>query len=158
MDLALAEALEITEEGISIGVSSLLISIVQFMLCLLPIILIIAYFFYKRRLEHKQILAAIEKGLTLTEIKPPEQTGPQWIKNLTTGIVLLITTAGLAIMMFIAHMGGANMTESRMLACFFICVILFAVGVSRIIRSILLRKSQTTAPAEPQSQPTPTPD
>ena len=66
MDLTLAEALEITEEGISIGFSSLLISIMQFMLLLLPIILIIAYFFYKKRLEHKQILAAIEKGLPLT--------------------------------------------------------------------------------------------
>ena len=150
MDLALAEALEITEEGIRIGFASMLISIMQFMLLLLPIILIIAYFFYKKRLEHKQILAAIEKGLPLTEIKPPEHTGPQWIKNLTSGIVLLITTVGLAITMVIAHMGGADMTESRMLACFFICVILFAVGVSLIIRSILLRKSQTTTPAEPQ--------
>ena len=151
MDLALAEALEITDEGIRIGYGPMLISIVKFMLFLLPLILIIAYFFYKRRLEHKQILAAIEKGLPLAKIKPPKQTGPQWIKCLTTGIVLLIITAGLAITMFIASItSGADMAETRMLACFFICVILFAVGVSRIIRSILLRKSQTTAPTEPQ--------
>jgi hypothetical protein len=51
--------------------------------------------FFAKRLEHKQILAAIEKGTPLSDLKPrkSESVGPVWIKYLTgcgVGIAWLV--------------------------------------------------------------------
>ncbi len=39
--------------------------------------------YFGKRLEHKQILAAIEKGTPLSELKPPkkQQNGSFWIRK-----------------------------------------------------------------------------
>ncbi|MDT8303160.1 MAG: hypothetical protein RQ760_16905, partial [Sedimentisphaerales bacterium] len=46
--------------------------------------------FFAKRLEHKQIMAAIEKGTPLSDLKrtKSESVGPVWIKYLTGGITL----------------------------------------------------------------------
>jgi hypothetical protein len=54
-----------------------------------PVIIIGLIYYLKKRLEHKQILAAIEKGTSLAELKPVKPTGPLWIKNLTAGIAIV---------------------------------------------------------------------
>ncbi len=97
------------------------------------IIGLIAYFC--KRLEHKQVLAAIEKGTPLSELKPPkkQQNGSLWIRNLTFGIALLII--GIALVSIGPHTIGSP--GGRFLAFVF-----FAIGVAWIIRGLLLRKYQ----------------
>ncbi len=97
---------------------------------------LIAYFC--KRLEHKQILAAIEKGTPLSELKPPkkQQNGSLWIRNFTFGIALLII--GLALIVVGPRtIGGPGS---------FIAFVFFGVGIAWLIRGLLYRKYQ------PQSQ------
>jgi len=52
-----------------------------------------------KRLEHKEILAAIEKGIPPFKLRPPEpeSIGPKWIKYITQGIIVLAVAAAFAL-------------------------------------------------------------
>lgn len=91
------------------------------------IIGLISYF--EKRLEHKQILAAIEKGTPLSELRPtkPQVEGPAWIKYTSIGIALLIIALALLVI------GDRGPFE-------FLCAILLGTGVAWIIRGLLHRK------------------
>jgi len=102
-----------------------------------PIIIVGLIYYLKKRLEHKQIMAAIEKGTPLSELRPAKPAGQLWIKNLTAGIALLIIAAGL---IWVGLARGYDCNES--LGFFFVAVILFAFGVSRLIRGLLQRKAE----------------
>jgi hypothetical protein len=103
-----------------------------------PVLIIGLVYYYMKRLEHKQIMAAIEKGTPLSELKPPKQkqNGALWIRNLTFGIAMIIV--GLAFL--VAGPGGDTIA-------LFIALILCGVGLAWLIRGLLYRKYQ------PQSQP-----
>ena len=94
---------------------------------------LIAYFC--KRLEHKQILAAIEKGTPLSELKPPkeQQNGSLWIRNLTFGVAMLIIGIAL-IFVGSTTIGGPG--------GHFLAFVFFAIGVAWIIRGLLFRKYQ----------------
>jgi len=98
--------------------------------CAAPVVVIGIIYYLKKRLEHKQIMAAIEKGTPLSEIRPPRENGNLWIKNLTIGIALLIIGLGCSLMVHVGHEGQ------------FIALILIAVGLAWVIRGILNRKYQ----------------
>jgi len=89
--------------------------------------------YYAKRLEHKQIMAAIEKGIPLSELRPakPKPVGPLWIKHLTAGIVLLAIALGFAF--------GHGLV--------IVVFVLGGIGIALIVRALLYRKYQ------PQSQP-----
>jgi hypothetical protein len=119
-----------------------------------PIVIIGLVYYLKKRLEHKQIMAAIEKGThfqDLRYLKHPHQTGPLWISNLAKGVAALIISAGLIGIGFIYCRGKILDGEE---VCgwvwFIVALIFFAGGVSRLIRSFLQRKAEK---AQPQVQP-----
>jgi len=89
--------------------------------------------YFKKRLEHKQIMAAIEKGTPLSELRPPKSklTGPVWIKYLTFGIALIIITVGLSLV------GPARGPVGPI---GLITWIFLGVGVAWLIRGLLYRK------------------
>ena len=97
-----------------------------------PIIVIGVIYYLKKRLEHKQIMMAIEKGTPLSEIIPPKPkpVGPAWIKYVTTGIALIIIGFGCT---FIYPMATRNVG-------ILIFIILCGVGVAMLIRGLLHRK------------------
>jgi len=97
--------------------------------CAGPIIVVGVIYYLKKRLEHKQIMAAIEKGTPLSELRPAKQDGTLWIKNLTVGIALLVI--GLGCLM------GTTGREAL-----FMAPILIGVGIAWIIRGALNRKYQ----------------
>ena len=103
--------------------------------CAAPVVVIGIIYYLKVRLEHKQIMAAIEKGTPLSDIKPPKQNGNLWIKNLTIGIALLIIGLGCSFMLHVGHEGQ------------FLALILIGVGLAWIIRGILNRKYQMESQA-----------
>jgi hypothetical protein len=100
--------------------------------CAAPIIIVGVVYYLKKRFEHKQIMAAIEKGTPLSELRPPKQNGALWIKNLTIGIALIIIGLGIGL----SGRGGG-----------IIGLVLFAIGVAWVVRAWLNRKYKV------QSQP-----
>jgi hypothetical protein len=113
-----------------------------------PIIVIGLIYYYKKRLEHKQIMAAIEKGMPLSELRPPKPVGPLWIKYLTTGIALLIIGLGFGLLLgfgpLIESDSYVGTPDGTML---FIAFVLVAIGAAWFVRGLLYRKYQ------PQIQP-----
>jgi uncharacterized membrane protein YciS (DUF1049 family) len=97
-------------------------------LSFLPVIVVGVVYYLKKRLEHKQIMAAIEKGTPLSELRPPKQNGALWIRNLTIGIALLIIGLG---WIFLAAHSAASIL---------IALILIGVGIAWIVRGVLNRK------------------
>ena len=113
----------------ALGVALILIA------CAVPVIVVGVVYYLRKRFEHKQIMAAIEKGTPLSELKPPkkQQNGSLWIRNLTFGVAMLII--GLA---FIVAGPGWSQRGPGM----FVAVILCGVGVAWLIRGLLYRKYQ----------------
>ena len=96
-----------------------------------PIIVVGVIYYLKKRLAHKQIMAAIEKGTPLSELIPAKPTGPVWIKHLTFGIILLAIALGVG---FVGPGPKAPML--------FVAIILGGVGIAQVIRGLLYRKYQ----------------
>jgi hypothetical protein len=107
-----------------------------------PILIIGLVYYFMKRLEHKQILAAIEKGTPLSELKPPKQkqNGALWIRSLTFGIALLVIALGLLFVGPAIERGPTGLVS-------LIMWILLGVAVASLVRGLLYRKYQ------PQSQP-----
>lgn len=96
------------------------------------VISLVAYFC--KRLEHKEILAAIEKGTPLSDLKSrkSEPIGPVWIKYLTGGIIFFFV--GLAFLFGGAvwdHQGGIGP---------FVAFIMCGIGIAWLLRGLLYRK------------------
>jgi hypothetical protein len=99
-----------------------------------PVLIIGLVYYFLKRLEHKQILAAIEKGTSLSELRPPKQkqNGALWIKNLTFGIALIVI--GLGWLYVGPPHGGMSTTIAFIILC--------GVGIASLIRGLLYRKYQ----------------
>jgi hypothetical protein len=104
-----------------------------------PIIVVGVIYYLKKRLEHKQIMAAIEKGTPLSEIMPPKPkpAGPAWIKYVTTGIMLIII--GLSF----TFLNPMHTNDVGTL----IFAVLCGVGVAMLVRGLLHRKYYLKEPA-----------
>ena len=108
--------------------------------------LLVWFLITKKRLEHQQIMAAIEKGTPLSKIKPVELKKREinWIKSLTTGIALLLIGSGWIIMRFTGRSfcyAYPGATSGISLAA----LVLIAIGIAGIVRGILQRKYDKAA-------------
>jgi hypothetical protein len=112
-----------------------------------PLIVIALVYYLKKRFEHKQILAAIEKGTPLSELRPPKHTGRLWIKNVTAGIAFLIIAAGFVCVLIF---DGATPFPQARFGHFITATIFFAIGASRLIRGLLQRKYPPQEPPAAQ--------
>jgi hypothetical protein len=118
---------------------------------LAPFIMMIAFFallfwylLNKRRLEHQQIMAAIEKGIPLSELRPIVKKGADWkwadwIRSLTTGIALLLIGIGMAIVS-LSSFCYTTPDEDKSFGLSIAAVVLIAIGIAGIVRGILQRK------------------
>ena len=113
--------------GPSLGVFIILLGVSS------PIIVVGVVYYLKKRLEHKQIMTAIEKGTPLSEIIPPKPkpAGPEWIKYVSAGIALIIVGLG-----FI----GTSLFDPTKRFGILIFVVLCGVGAAMLIRGLLHRK------------------
>lgn len=112
--------------------------------CAAPIIIIGVVYYLKKRLEHKQIMMAIEKGTPLSELRPPKQNGALWIKNLTIGIALVVIGLGL-LFSRLGHGAPGGPT---------IALILLGIGIAWIVRGVLNRKYQPQRPPSARNNKT----
>lgn len=90
--------------------------------------------YYAKRLEHKQIMAAIEKGTPLSELRHPKHrlTGPEWIKYVTGGIVVLAVAFAFGFSWLLGRFLGGGTS--------FLAIVLCGIGIASIVRGLLYRK------------------
>ncbi|MBW8040191.1 MAG: hypothetical protein FVQ85_09355 [Planctomycetes bacterium] len=98
-----------------------------------PIIVVGVIYYLRKRLEHTQIMAAIEKGTPLSDLIPPpppkpKPTGPVWIKYVSTGIMLIIIGIGFTFFDPMRNPGAL------------VFAVLCGVGAGLLIRGLLHRK------------------
>ncbi len=102
------------------------------------VIVVIALFlflFFVRRLRHKEIMAAIEKGISLPT-KPTTPKGPRWITNISVGIGFLIVSLTFLGLPLGTYFHKKEFAEG-MLVPFGISL---AAGVAFFVRGLLQRK------------------
>ena len=102
-----------------------------------PILIICLFYYLKKRLEHKQIIATIEKGIPVQQLKLPSIPSADWIKNLTSGIALLIITVGIICIALLCRDDFDGFED--LFGYFIVALITFAIGISRLIRGLLQR-------------------
>ena len=113
-----------------------------------PIIVVGIVFYFKKKLDHKEILAAIEKGMPLSELKPAKtrKSGPGWIQDLTKGIACLIIGVGLIpmVLMLTGSVAEAvGQISQGVFATFWILPLVFlGNGIGQIISGVLRRKHE----------------
>ena len=111
-----------------------------------PIIVIGLVSYFKKKLDHKEILAAIEKGMPLSELKPAKtqkKFGPGWIKDMTTGIICLVIGVGLIPMVLMLTRSQAGQSEQGVFHVFWILPVVFlGNGIGQIISGVLRRKHE----------------
>jgi putative Mn2+ efflux pump MntP len=95
--------------------------------------LLFCYLFYRKRLEHKQVMAAIDRGIEPSGIRPARLPGLAWITSLTIGVGLLIIGIGIVVW---AHFVGLFMLAA---------IPLLGVGISLVLYGLLRREVEGRA-------------
>jgi len=113
-----------------------------------PIMVIGVIYYLKKRFEHRQIMAAIEKGTPLSEIIPPkpQPIGPAWIRYVSAGVAMVII--GLGVIWF------RGLRDPGVVVAF----VVFGVGAGWLTKGMLYRKyylktqpDRNTGPQEKES-------
>lgn len=126
----------------SLGVSLVILA------CVSPLILASVVYYLKKRLEHRQIMAAMEKGVPLSEIIPPkpQPIGPAWIRYVSAGVAMVII--GLGVIWF------RGLRDPGVVVAF----VVFGVGAGWLTKGMLYRKyylktqpDRNTGPQEKES-------
>ena len=113
-----------------------------------PIIVICLVYYFKKKLDNKEILAAIEKGMPLSELKPAKKriiSGPGWIHDLTKGIICLVIGVGLIpmVIIFLESQLAASQETQGVFAIFWILPLVFlGNGIGHVISGVLRRKHE----------------
>ena len=109
-----------------------------FLTIVLVVLVVISWFlfsFFARRFKHKETMAAIEKGIPLSEIKPK---GAHWITNISIGIGFIIISLPFLVD-FLDGFIRYNFLREKGLQVF---AVFFAIGAAFLVRGLLQRKIQ----------------
>ena len=128
------------------GINEMLIVLIVFTAPAMPILIIGMVYYHKKKLEQKQILAAIEKGVPVAELnigtkKQSKSQGPGWIQDQSKGITLLVIGIGIAIAFwfFVTSLGGGVFN-----VMWIVPVVFLGNGIGLLIRSNMRRKYEKT--------------
>ena len=111
---------------------------IYLLLILLPMLLILYLIFYKNKYRHLQILAAMEKGLPITDlIAKPRNREVNWVRSLSAGIGFLFI--GLALAGFFVWPRIASVGTRIELPFLIISIVVFGLGLIFLFRGILQR-------------------
>jgi hypothetical protein len=133
-------------DGVDMGAWPFILGSLPFIVVITLIVMNVWYKLAKKRLEHQQIMAAIEKGMSLSELRPL-QKGTNWIINLSAGIGLTLFGIGiLAAVLWGTKARGQVNEESGM--GFIVGLVFLGIGITRLVRGILQRKYDKTLSSE----------
>jgi hypothetical protein len=134
----LTQILSMTDNGSNDHSLRWLAGTAPFIMIVLIVAILAWYFLNKKRLEHQQILAAIEKGIPLSELRPVVKKGAGWIISLTIGVAFLIMGIGMVIVSLISF--NYYSADDASFGLFIASAVFLAIGTAGIIRGILQRK------------------
>jgi amino acid transporter len=108
-----------------------------------PIIVVGLIYFLQKKLKHREILAAIEKGIPVSELnlmkaKKSKDDKADWIKDITSSIAMLMIAAGSGVLFGLMIKWGMPLNPGGIL--FIVPVIFLSNGTGRLIRGIMRRK------------------
>jgi hypothetical protein len=128
-------------DGVDIGIAPFIVGSLPFIVVITLIVMIVWYKLAKKRLEHQQIMAAIEKGTPLSELRPLEkkQKEKNWITNLSAGIGLTLVGIGALTAVLLGTKARGQVNEESGIG-FIIGLVFLGIGITRLIRGILQRK------------------
>ncbi len=112
----------------------------------MPLIVVGMVSYFKKKLDHKEILAAIEKGMPLSELKPAKKkkkSGPDWIQDISKGIACLII--GIGFIPMVSLLTGSTMAQDvkYTLEVFWVIPVVFmGNGIGQIVSGVLRRKHE----------------
>ncbi len=106
----------------------------------IPAVSIAIYKIISKRLKHKQVMAAIEKGVLVP--KQHTRKGPKWIRSTYMGVLFLVISCMFLYFYLEPLIHGSK--PNRMQFLLFLTVSL-SIGLALFVRGILLRKSQIKA-------------
>ncbi len=112
--------------------------VIVFVFIFWVVVLVCALTYFYLQLKHKEIMAAIDKGVPLSGLRPPKPVGPAGIKSLTGGIALLIISLPLLFESFQSFFQGGSISTRTL----FIGGLFFGLGTASFVRGLLLRKYQ----------------
>jgi hypothetical protein len=124
---------------VNVGSWPFIIGSFPFIVGIVAIVTVFWFHLNKKRLEHQQILAAIEKGIPLSELRSLKDKGLSWIINISAGIGLILMGLGLTAVILVAT--KCKIEDGSGIALF-IALIFLAVGVTRLIRGIIQKKAE----------------
>ena len=108
-----------------------------------PILVFGLVYYHKKKMDHKEILAAIEKGVPVSELsigtkKQNKNNGPEWIQDQSKGVTLLIIGIGIgfAFLLFLGPLHRAG----TMNVMWIIPVVFLGNGIGLMIRAKMRRK------------------
>jgi hypothetical protein len=112
-----------------------------FIVLIVIIVVIFRYHLGKKQLEHQQIMAAIEKGAPLPELRPIIQQKKEvdWIRSLTVGIAFLLMGIGMVIISLISFCYSIP-DEDASFGLIIAAVVFLAIGAAGVCRGILRQK------------------
>ena len=118
----------------------IIIVFIVFTAPMIPLLIIGMVYYYKKKLEHKQILAAIEKGVPVSELnlrtpKQKKNDGPGWIQDQSKGITLLIIGIGIAIAFWFLLRGADIDTPHVFWILWIVPIVFLGNGIGLLIRS-----------------------
>lgn len=108
----------------SVGIALILLA------CAIPAVAFFLVIYFAIRLRHKQIMAAIEKGTPLSELRPQRWNESRWIRNITLGIMAICL--GLALVF-----AGPDKAGSPAL---FLAITSLGIGLALIVRGMLYKR------------------
>ena len=109
----------------ALGVSLILVG------CSAPVIIVGVFYYLKKRLEHRRIMAAIDKGVPPSQVAPaPGKWKCDWIRSYSLGVAMLVAAFGL----MVAH--GPGMA---------VVFIIMGIGAGLVIRGRLRRQYPAAA-------------
>jgi hypothetical protein len=132
---------------VDIGSWPFIVGSLPFVVVTVFIIMIFWYFVSKKRLEHQQILAAIDKGTPLSELRPINKKESTWIKSFSTGIAFLLMGIG-----FVSIATYSTLTkkpdEDAGFGLFIASIVFLAFGAAGVVSGILKKKNQKALSSE----------
>ena len=126
------------------GFNEILVVLIVFTAPAVPILIIGLVYYYKKKLEQKQILAAIEKGVPVAELnigtkKQNKSAGPGWIQDQSKGITLLVIGIGIGLA-FLPFLGFGRALNPTMHVMWIVPIVFLGNGIGLLIRANMRRK------------------
>jgi membrane protease YdiL (CAAX protease family) len=113
---------------------------VYLLVALLPVLLGLLLVFYKKKLQHQQILVAMEKGLPISDlIAKPQQHSREinWVRSLSAGIGFIFVGIVIPIIFFAVGMINPSTPPEKVFGMLIIPTVVCGLGLIFLTRGIL---------------------